>query len=65
MTAIWQQNNLKYYDVPAVQALILFFYRKLVAYEQGFLNTIIQVLDMFQVLIQVIVMNNLITQVTD
>ena len=46
LTAIYESENMAYYELPAVQAMIRFFYKKLVDHEQRFLNTIIQTLDL-------------------
>jgi hypothetical protein len=51
--------------VPAVQALITFFYQKLVKSETTNLNVAYRLFDVFQILVQMIVMNNLLYTMTD
>lgn len=66
LTAIYQSSDSqKYYKLPAVRALIRFFYRKLTDYEKQWTNALIQVFDLVQVLFQAAIMNNLILRVTD
>lgn len=65
LMAIYQSNNDVFYGIPAVQALIRFFYQKLKKNEQSPANRLIQFLDLTQIIIQVLIMNKLITAVTD
>lgn len=58
-------DDLKYFEIPAVQCIIQFFYQKLVKYEFSPINFTTQVLDLVQVLLQIGAMNNLIYRVTE
>jgi hypothetical protein len=58
-------DDLKYFNIPAVQCIIQFFYQKMVKYEFSPINFTTQLLDLFQVLLQIGIMNNLIYRVTE
>lgn len=47
LTAIHESNNLELFDSPAVQALIRFFYQRLVQFEYGPFSQVVQFLDLF------------------
>ena len=48
-----------------MQALIRFFYTKLCDYESNFWVSLLQYLDLFQIIVQVLIIDFLITRVTE